>query len=261
MLALTSVIQDSVTLQRFREYASVGTFETINAKVYVQQFHVFARNNKAVFLRRLAQRLARKLLCFLVLHDPSHRQVFRQRFRHSAWTNSQHVIHTHTNADFRCLTCEQTRVSFIALKPKLCNGRHLGEIRRSGIAMRLYQVARRPSNRRFGVHLSSGCAFNSSLSQTSTLRKACASFATKASCPLSRQSRHLTSNIRKHCCCCNTTFVTVRFFVSSRRHRVHSTSRHNVCFNGQVISVNLLIDFHAFQKVELLLACLQEGRD
>ena len=71
------------------------------------------------------------------------------------------------------------------------------------------------------------------------------------------------------CCCCKATFVTLRFFVTSRGvlgsakcwrfHRVHPATTHDVCSRRQVVLVHLFEDFHALQQIELFLMRLLHG--
>ena len=66
------------------------------------------------------------------------------------------------------------------------------------------------------------------------------------------------------------TFVTVRFFVTSRNvlgsphcwsfHRVDLAARHDVCSSKQLVLVHLFEDFHVLQEIELFLTSFLLGR-
>ena len=74
-----------------------------------------------------------------------------------------------------------------------------------------------------------------------------------------------------NCCSCRkATFVTVRFFVTSRSvlgsphcwsfHRTHPATGHDVRSSKQLVLVHLFEDFHALQEIELFLTSLLLGR-
>ena len=139
---------------------------------------------------------------------------------------------------------------------------------------RTIHTTRLPSIRIFGFQPSGGCAYSCSPSRTSALRKACVygvshksfvSLITFVETPCQENTGAL------YCCCCRkATFVTVRFFVTSRSvlrsphcwsfHRVHLGTRHDVCSSRPLVLAHLFEDFHALQEIELFLTSLLLGR-
>ena len=78
---------------------------------------IITRYSKRVILRCLAQRTTKELLRLVSHHTPTHCHVFREFLQQIlcqfTGTNSQHVVHMHTNANFQFNVRKQTRIALI----------------------------------------------------------------------------------------------------------------------------------------------------